>query len=189
MFCGSLNGKGDGERMDTCMCMAESLCCPPETITTLLIGCVVQSLNRVQLFVTPWTVAHKAYLSFTIFQSFLKHGFIESVMLSNHLILCDPFLFLPSIFPSIRVFSNELALCIRVLDALARVLELQHQSFQWICRIDFQLGLTDWISLQRRLSRVSSSTTVQKHQFFALSLLYGPTVTSIYDYWKNCSFD
>ena len=113
MFCGSLNGKGDGERMDTCMCMAESLCCPPETFTTLLIACVVQLLSRVQLFATPWTVAHKAYLSFTIFWSFLKHGFIESVMLSNHLILCDPFLFLPSIFPSIRVFSNELALCIR----------------------------------------------------------------------------
>ena len=69
---------------------------------------VIQSLSCVQLFVTPWTS-----LSFTISQSLLKLMSIESVMPSNHLILCLPLLFLPSIFPSIRVFSSELALQIR----------------------------------------------------------------------------
>ena len=72
---------------------------------------VVQLLSRVQLFVTPWTAAHQASLSFTISWSLLKLIPIESVMLSNHLILCHPLL-LPSIFPSIRVFSNDLAHCI-----------------------------------------------------------------------------
>ena len=62
---------------------------------------------------TPWTAARQAPLSFTIPQSLLKFRFIESVTPSNHLILCHPLLLLPSIFPSIRVFSNELALCIR----------------------------------------------------------------------------
>ena len=78
----------------------------------MVIVVVVQSLSPVQLFATPWTSAHQASLSSTISRSFLKFLFIESVMLSNHLILCRPLL-LPSIFPSIRVFSNELALRIR----------------------------------------------------------------------------
>ena len=73
----------------------------------------VQSLSRVQLFVTPWTAAHQASLSFTISWSLLKLMSIESVMPSNHIILCCPLLLLPSIFPSIRVFSNESALHIR----------------------------------------------------------------------------
>ena len=74
---------------------------------------VVLSLSRVQLFVTPWTVACQVSLPFTISQSFLKFMCIELVMLSNHLIHGRPFLLLASIFLSIRVFSNELALCIR----------------------------------------------------------------------------
>ena len=74
---------------------------------------VVQPLSRVRLFVTPWTATHQASLSFTISQSLLKLMSIESVMPSNHLILCRAFLLLPSIFPSIRVFSSESALCIR----------------------------------------------------------------------------
>ena len=74
---------------------------------------VVQSLSHVWLFVTPWTAAHQASLSLTIFQSLFKLVSIESMMPSNHLILCCLLLLLPSIFPSIRGFSNELALCIR----------------------------------------------------------------------------
>ena len=73
----------------------------------------VQSLSRVRFFVTPWTAARQASLSITNSQSLLKLRSIESVMPSNHLILCHPLLLLPSIFPSIRVFSNESALCIR----------------------------------------------------------------------------
>ena len=74
---------------------------------------VVWSLSHVRLFVTPWTAACQASLSFTISQSLFKLMAIESVMPSNHLILCCPCLPLPSVFPSISVFSNELALCIR----------------------------------------------------------------------------
>ena len=74
---------------------------------------VAQSLSRVQLFATPWTAARQASLSFTISQSLIKLMSIESVMPFNHLILCCPLLLLPSIFPSIRVFSSELSLRIR----------------------------------------------------------------------------
>ena len=74
---------------------------------------VVESISRVRFFATPWTAAHQAPLSFTISQNVLKLMSIESVMLSNHLILCHLLLLLPVAFPSIRVFSNESALCIR----------------------------------------------------------------------------
>ena len=74
---------------------------------------VVQSLSHVQLFVTQWTAARQASLYVTIFRSLLKFLSIELVILSNHLILCCPLLLLPSIFPRIRVFSNESALHIR----------------------------------------------------------------------------
>ena len=73
----------------------------------------VQLLDRVRLFVTPWAAAQQASLSFTISQTLLKFMSIESVMPSNHLIHCRPLLFLPSNFPSIRVFSIELVPCIR----------------------------------------------------------------------------
>ena len=73
----------------------------------------VQSLSGVLLFVTPWTVAHEASLSITNSRSLLKLMSIESVMPSNHLILCHPLLLLPSVFPSIRVFPNESVLPIR----------------------------------------------------------------------------
>ena len=73
----------------------------------------VQSLSRVRLFVTPWTIAHQASLSITNSQHLLKLMSIELVMPSNHLILCHPLLLPPSIFPSIRVFSNESVLHIR----------------------------------------------------------------------------
>ena len=73
----------------------------------------VQSLSRVQLFLTPWTAARQASLSISNSRSLLKLLSIESVMPSNHLILCHPLLFLPSIFPSVSVFSNESVLCIR----------------------------------------------------------------------------
>ena len=76
-------------------------------------GFFVQLVSHVQLFATPWTAARQASLSFTISQSLLKLMSTQSLMPSNHLILCRPHLLLPSIFPSIRVFYNELALCNR----------------------------------------------------------------------------
>ena len=91
-------------------------------------GLSVQSLGRVRLFVTPWTVARQASLSITNSWSLLKLMSIKSVMPSNHLILCHRLLLLPSIFPSIRVFSSGVCSSHQV----AKVLEfqLQHQSFQ-----------------------------------------------------------
>ena len=81
--------------------------------TLLVLSVVIQSLSCVQLFGTPWTAACQAPLSFTISQSLPKFMSIESVMPSNHLILCHSLLLLPSILPSLRVFSNELVICIR----------------------------------------------------------------------------
>ena len=93
----------------------------------------VQSLSCVQLFATPRTATLQASLSITILQSPHKPMSIKSVMPSNHLILCHCLLLLPSIFPSIRVFSNEPALCIRWPNI---GVSAQHQSFQWTPRTD-----------------------------------------------------
>jgi len=126
----------------------------------------VQSLSRVRFFATPWTAAHQAFLSITNSQSLLKLMSIQSVMPSNHLILRHPLLFLPSIFPSIRVFSlvtssHQEGKSIGV-SASASVLPVNIQDW-------FPFGWTGWISLQsKRRSRVFSNTTVQKHQFFGV---------------------
>ena len=93
----------------------------------------VQSLSRVRLFGTPWTAARQASLSITNSQSLLKLMSIESVMPSNQLILSHPFLLLPSIFPSIRIFPSESV----SLHQVAKVLEFQLQLFQWIFRTVF----------------------------------------------------
>ena len=92
---------------------------------------LVQSLSHVWLFATPWTAARQASLSITNSRSLPKLMSIELVMPSNHLILCRPHLLPPLIFPSIRVFSSESVLCIRL------QLQLQHQSFQWTLKTDF----------------------------------------------------
>ena len=120
---------------------------------------VVQSLSSVQLFATPWTAACQASLSLTVSLSLLKLMSIESVRPSNHLILCHPLL--PSVFPSIRVFSNELALCIRwpkYGDSVsASVLQMNIQGW-------FPLELTGLISLlSKGCSRVFTNTTIIKH--------------------------
>ena len=128
----------------------------------------VQSLSRVRLFATPWIIGCQASLSITNSQSSLKLMSIESVMPSSHLILCRPLLLLPPIPPSIRVFSNELTLRMRWpkfgVSASISVLPMNTQDWS-------PLGWTGWISLQSKgLSRVISSTTVQKHQFVSSQL-------------------
>ena len=145
----------------------------------------VQSLSHVQLFATPWTAACQASLPITNSQSPPKTTCIESVMPSNHFILCHPLLLLPSIFPSIRVFSNELALHMRWPKYWSSSFNIspsnEHPGL---------LAWTGWISLQSKgLTRVFSNTTVQKHQFFGAQLFYDPTLISIHDYWKNHRFD
>ena len=128
----------------------------------------VQSLSRVWLFLTPWITALQDFLSITNSQSLPKLISNKSVMPSNNLILCHP-LFLPqSVFPSIRVFSNESALRIRWAQywsfSFNIILSSEHPGLiSW--------GWTGWISLQSKgLSRVFSNTTVQKHQFFSTQL-------------------
>ena len=114
----------------------------------------------------PWTAAHQVSLSFTLSWSLIKLISIESVMPSNHLILCRPILLLPSIFSSIRVFYNDSAFCVRRpksigASASASVLPMNNQSW-------FPLEFTGLISLlSKGLSRVFSNTTVWKHQFFS----------------------
>ena len=125
---------------------------------------VVQLLHHVQLFATPRTAAHQAFLSFTISWSLFKLMSIESVMPSNHLILCHPLLLLSSIFPSISVFSSESALCIRWLNNWSFSFSIN--TFNEYLGLT-PLGLTGLISLlSKGLSRVFPNTTVQKHQIF-----------------------
>ena len=114
---------------------------------------------------TPWTAAHRSSLSFTVSWSLLKFMSTESIMLYNHLIFCCPLLLLPSIFPSIRVFSSELALCIRGLSYWTFSFRIS-PSNEYSELISFKL--TGLISLLSRvLSKVFSSTTMQMHQFFS----------------------
>ena len=128
----------------------------------------VQSLGHVRLFATPWTAARQASLSITNSWSPHKLMSIESVMPSNHLILCCALLLLPSIFPSIRVFSNESSLRIRWPKYWSFSFNISPTN-EYPGLISFSM---DWlISLQfKRLSRVFSNTTVQKHQFFGTQL-------------------
>ena len=126
---------------------------------------LVQSLSHVWLFSTSWTAAHQASLSITISRSLFKLMSIESVMPSNHLILCHPLL-LHSIFPSIRVFSNESGGQSIGVSGSASVLPMNIQGW-------FPLELTGLLSsLSKGLSKVLSSTTVRKHQFFSAQLFF-----------------
>ena len=147
----------------------------------------VQSLSRVQLFVTPWTTACQASLSITNSQSLPKLMSIESVMPSNHLILCHPLL-LPSVFPRIKVFFQWVSSSHQV----AKVLEfqLQHQSLQWTPRTDFLYDGLVGSPCHPRDSQESSPTPQFKSiNSSVLSFLHSPTLTSIHDYWKNHSLD
>ena len=143
----------------------------------------VQSLSAVQLFATPWTAACQVSLSITNSQNPPKPMSIESVMPSSHLILCHPLLLLPSIFPSIRDFSNESALQSVGVSASTSVLPMNTQDWS-------PLGWTGGISLQSKgllslLQHHSSEASILQHSAF----LIVTTLTSIYDFWKNHSFE
>ena len=117
---------------------------------------------------TPWTTACQASLSITSSQSLLKLMFSESVIPSNHLILCHPLLLLPSIFPSIRVFSNESVLQIRWPKYWSFSFSIS-PSNEYSGLISFRMDLLDLLAVQG-ISRVFSNTTVQKPQFFGAQL-------------------
>ena len=137
--------------------------------------------------VTPWTAARQASLSITNSRSLLKLMSIESVMPSNHLILCRPLL-LPSIFPSIRVFSNELAFHIRWPKYWSCSFNIS-PSNEHSGLISFRMDRFDLLAAQGTLKRLLSSTAFDSISFSAFRLLHAPTLTSIHDDWKNHSFD
>ena len=152
----------------------------------LYLVAVVQLLSCVQLLVTPWVVARQAPPSPAISWSLLKFMSIESVILSNHLILCCPLLLVLTVFPSTRVLSSELALCIRW---------PKDWSFSFSIKLPmniqglFPLRLAGMISLQSKgLSRVYSSITIWSHQFFGAQLPLWSN-SHIHNYWKKHSFD
>ena len=145
----------------------------------------VQSLSHVRLFATPWTAARQASLSITNSQSLPRLVSIESVMPSNHLIFCHPLLLLPSIFPSIRVFSHESVLCIRWPKYWSFSFNIslfnEHPGL-----ISFRMDWLDLLAVQGTLKHFSQFKSINSS---ALSFLYSPTLTSIHDHWKNHSFD
>ena len=146
----------------------------------------VQSISCVQLFATPWTAACQASLSIISSRSLLKLTSIESVMPSSHLILYCPLLLLPSIFPSIRVFSSL---------SVLRIRWLKYWSFSFNISpsneglISFRMDWLDLLAVQGTLRESSPAPQFQGISPSVLSFLYGPTLTSICDYWKNHSFD
>ena len=129
----------------------------------------VQPLSRVWLFVTPWTEAHQTCLSISNSRRLLKFMSIESVMPSNHLILCHPLLLPPSIFPSIRVFSNESVLHIRWQKYWNFSFSIS-PSNEYSELISFRMYWLDLLSVQGTLKSILQST-VQKHHSSALSFL------------------
>ena len=141
----------------------------------------VQSLSCVQLFATPWTTARQASLSITNFQSLPKPMSIESMMPSNHLILCCPLLLLPSIFPSIRVFSNESALRIRWSKYWSFSFNIG-PSNEYSGLISFRMDWLDLLAVQGTLKSLlqhhSSKASILWHSTFFIVQLLHPCITN-----------
>ena len=147
----------------------------------------VQELSHVWLFVTPWTAACQASLSITNSWSPPKPMSLESVMPSNHLLLCRPFLLLPSTFSSIRVFSNESALCIKWPKYWSFSFSIS-PSNEHPGLISFKMDWLDLLAVQGTLKSLlqhhSSKASILWHSAFFIVQLSYP-----YDYWKNHSLD
>ena len=143
----------------------------------------------VRLFVTPWIAACQASLSITNSWSLLKLMSIESVMPFNHLILCSPLL-PPSVFPSIRIFSNESVLCIRWPKYWNFSFYISPSS-KYSGLISFRIDGLDLLTFltQRDLQESSPTPQFKSINSLALSFLYSPALTSIHDHWKNHSLD
>ena len=137
---------------------------------------------------TPWTAARQDSLSITNSQSLLKLMSIESVVPSSHLILCHPLLLLPSIFPSIRVFSNESALHIRWPKYWSFSFNISSSS-EYSELISFRMDWLDLLAVQGTLKSLLQYHRSKSINSSAFSFLYSPTLTSIHDHWKNHSLD
>ena len=148
----------------------------------------VQSLSRVRLFATPWTIACQASLSITNSWSLLKLMSIEAVMPSNHLILYHPLLLPCSIIPNIRVFSNEWVLHIRWPKYWSFSFS-NSPSNEYSGLISFRMELVGPPCCPRDSQESSPTPQFKSISSSVLSFLYSPTLTSIHDYWKNQSFD
>ena len=135
--------------------------------------------------VNPWTSAHQAGLSFTISPSLLKFMSIESVMPSNHLVLCRPLL-LPSIFPSIRVFSKDSVLPIRWPKYWSFSFYISPFN-EYSGLISFRMGWFDLLAVRGTLKSFLHHHSSKASNSLALSFLYNPALTSIHDYLKNQS--
>ena len=144
-------------------------------------------LSRVQLSATPWTAACQASLSITNSWSLLKLMSIELVLPSNHLISCHPLLFPPSIFPSIRGFSNQSVLHIRWPKYWSFSFNIS-LSNEYSGLISFRIDWFDLLAVQGTLKSLPKPQ-FQNINFSVHSLLYGSTLTFKHDYWKNHSFD
>ena len=136
---------------------------------------------------TPWTAAHQASLSFTISQSLLKLKSIESVMPFNHLILCHPLFFLPTIFPSIRAFFTESVLHIRWPKSWSFSFSIS-SSNEYSGLISFRIDWFDLLAVQGTLKSPPTSQ-FKSINSLGISFPYGLTLTSIHDHWKNHSLD
>ena len=145
----------------------------------------VQMLSHFRLFATPWTAGCQASLSISYSRSLVKLKSIELVMPSNHLILCHPLLILPSIFPSIRVFSKELTLGIKWSNYWSFSFSIS-PSNKYSRLIFFMM---DWLDLLKAQGTFKSLLRSSKHQFFSTQLSLSPALTSIHYYWKNHSFN
>ena len=140
----------------------------------------IQSLSRVRLFATPWTAARQAYLSIANSQSLLKLMSIESVMASNHLIFCYPLLFLPSIFPSIRVFSHESVLRIRWPKYWSFSFSVS-PSKEYSGLTSFRIDWFDLLAVQGTLKSLlehHSKASVIQHSAFLMFQLSHPYMTT-----------
>ena len=146
----------------------------------------VQSLSHVRLFATPWTAAFQASLSITNSWSLLKLMSIESVIPSNHLVLCCPLLLPPSIFPSIRVFSNESVLLIRWPKYWSFSISPSNECSGLI---SFRMDWLDLLAVQGILKSLLQHHSSKASLLQRSAFLIVPTLTSIHDYWKNHSFD
>ena len=142
---------------------------------------------HVQLFATPWTTAHQASLSINNSQSSLKLMSIELVMPSNHFITYYPLLLLPSVFPSIRVFSNESVFPIRWPKywSFSFTISPSNENSRLII---FQIDWLDLLAVQGTLES-SPAPHFKSINSSVLSFLHSPTLTSIHDHWKNHSLD
>ena len=172
------------------MSSQKTFTCPPPLGFNMntLVWYSVQFISVMSNSVTPWIAACQASLSVTNSRSLLRFMSIESVMPSNHLVLCHPLLLPPSVFPSITVFSNESTL---------NIIWLKYWSFSFNISpsndysglISFRMDWLDLLAVQGTLQVSSPTPQFRSISSSALSFLYGPTLTSIHDYWKNHRFD